>query len=51
MKRLERYKTDAEKQKRVQRKKQHADEQELRLVITVSVITNEAHTLYLMSTF
>ena len=51
MKRLERYKTDAEKRKRVQRKKQRADEQELRLVITVSLITNEAHTLYLMSTF
>ena len=50
MKRLERYKTDAEKRKRVQRKKQRADEQELRLVITVSLITNEAHTLYLMST-
>ena len=51
MKRLERYKTDAEKRKRVQRKKQRADEQELRLVITVSLITNEAHTLCLMSTF
>ena len=50
MKRLERYKTDTEKRKRVQRKKQRADEQELRLVITVSLITNEAHTLYLMST-
>ena len=50
MKRLERYKTDAEKQKRVQRKNQRADEQGVRLVITVSLITNEAHTLYLMST-
>ena len=51
MKGLERYKTDDEKQKRVQRKKQHADEQELRLVIPVSLITNEESTLYLMSTF
>ena len=35
MKRLERYKTDAEKRKRVQRKRNRAEEQELRLEITV----------------
>ena len=35
MKRLERYKTDAEKGKRVQRKRNRAEEQELRLEITV----------------
>ena len=39
MKRLERYKTDSEKRKRVERKKNRAEEQELRLVITVSLIT------------
>ena len=33
MKRLERYKTDAEKRKRVQRKRNRAEEQELRLEI------------------
>ena len=40
IKRLRRRKTDTERWKlRVERKKNHAEEQELRLVITVSLIT------------